>query len=71
VTRKRYLWTDESKKTGINHILNHGKSPRRDMLSSADLVVSKMKTYIPGATETLTGTGLTATVNIVFVGPIT
>ena len=65
------MWTDESKKIGINHILNHGKSPRRDMLSSADILLNKMKTYIPGATETLTGTRLTATVKIIFVGPLT
>lgn len=41
VTRKRYLWTDESKKKGINHIFNLGLSERRDMLSSDDLIVDK------------------------------
>jgi predicted ATP-dependent Lon-type protease len=41
------------------------------MLSSVDLVVSNMKTYTPGDTETITGTGLTSAVNVVFVGPVT
>lgn len=71
ITHKRYLWTEESKKQGINHILNHGKSSRRDMLTSADIVVTQMKNYNPGDTETLSGTGLTTAVKVVFVGPIT
>lgn len=41
------------------------------MLSANDLVVSQMKTYVPLDTETLSGTGLTDAVNIVFVGPVT
>lgn len=41
------------------------------MLSSVDLVVSNMKTYTPGDTETITGTGLTSAVNVVFVGTVT
>lgn len=52
-------------------MLNLGKSPRRDLLSSADLVVSKQKTYTPGATETITGTGFAGTVSVVFKGPVT
>lgn len=71
MTRKRYLWTDQTKEKGVNHLLNHGKSERRDMLSSADLVVSNMKTYTPGDTETITGTGLTNSVKVLLVGPIT
>jgi hypothetical protein len=54
------LWADLSKEKGINFILNHGKSPRRDLLSSIDLVVTNMKTYIPGDTETIIGTGFTS-----------
>jgi hypothetical protein len=30
-----------------------------------------MKIYIPGATETITGNGLTATIKIIFIGPVT
>jgi hypothetical protein len=41
------------------------------MLSSLDLVVTKVKTYNPGDTETLTGTLLTNKVSIVLIGPIT
>ena len=51
--------------------MNLGKSPRRDMLSSADLVLSKQKSYAPGDTETLSGTGLTTSVSVVFKGPVT
>lgn len=71
ITRKRYLWTDESKKKGINHIFNLGRGDRRDMLSSDDLILSKKKIYIPGDTETLGGTGLTTSIHIIFKGPIT
>jgi hypothetical protein len=54
------LWADLSKEKGIHCILNDGKSPRRDLISSVDLVVTKMKTYIPGDTETIIGTGFTS-----------
>ncbi|CAD8161606.1 unnamed protein product [Paramecium octaurelia] len=71
IQRKRFLWTEESKKHGHNHILNVGKSARRDMLTSADLVLTQQKTYKPDDVETLSGIGLTSSVSVVFKGPVT